>query len=190
MQIIKTKPLADWTCAKDALREMCSGFRGADGLRMDFEVVDPEQMPEAQRRLLVHTQHMTHALHAHHRKPVDLYVMEHLRDGDLYSRKIFLTRANSAHTVELGVVRLDLRYLDPGPRDEILRERTPLGAVLTQHNVLRRIEPRWYIRLGDGSDLLRWFGSRETGEHFGRLGTIYCNGEPAVEVLEIVTGVG
>ena len=37
--------------------------------------------------------------------------------------------------------------------------------------------------------MLSLFGETSDQPMFGRIGTIYCNDEPAIELLEIVTGV-
>jgi hypothetical protein len=37
--------------------------------------------------------------------------------------------------------------------------------------------------------VLKLFGADEPQAVYGRLGTIYCDGEPAIELLEIVTGI-
>ena len=72
-------------------------------------------------------------------------------------------------------------------RNEIVEGKTPLGRVLIQHNMLRRIEPLAYpargARRGDGRA-----GSASTPgtETFGRVGVIYTGDRPAVEVLEIL----
>ena len=87
------------------------------------------------------------------------------------------------------VVRLDLRYMSTKVKTAILNEDIPLGAILTNHNVLRRIEPRWFLRFDESSPVLSWFACQTEGPLYGRLGTIYCNHEPAIEVLEIVTAV-
>ncbi len=189
MSLLKTKPLHLCTTPHEALAEMCVGFNDAGALVVDCEAVKPEEMPAPYRQMLVHEEHMTHALRRFHHKPVDLYVMEAHHENDLYSRKIFLTKANTAYTVEYGLVRLDLRYVEEEVRKEILKQKTPLGAVLTNFNVLRRIEPKWFLRFPQNSTVLNWMGDRDRKATYGRLGTIYCNHEPAVEVLEIVTGV-
>ena len=189
MSILKTKPVVEAASAWESLSEMISGFADHASVLHDFSEVTPERMPEKYRSLLVHDRHMTHALRDHHGCKVDLYVMEKHHVGDLYSRKIFLTRINTVYTVELGLVRLDLRYVAPEVRADIIAAQLPLGAVLTRHNVLRQIQPRWFLHFPASSSVLTWFGSRDKTETYGRLGTIHCNGEPAVEVLEIVTGV-
>jgi hypothetical protein len=188
MSIVKTKPLHDCATAWESISEMCRGFADHDAVRHDFTELPGSEMPEPYRSLLVHNEHMTHALRRHHGCKVDLYIMERHHEGDLYSRKIFLNRLNTAYTVELGLVRLDLRYVAEEVRRDIVAAQLPLGAVLTRHNVLRRIEPKWFLHFPASSSVLKWFGNRDNVETYGRLGTIYCNHEPAVEVLEIVTG--
>ena len=82
---------------------------------------------------------------------------------------------------------LNFRYMSDAVRNEILAKRTPLGAILINHNVHRRIKPRWFMRFAPRGPILNWFG--ETGDQpmYGRIGTIYCDEEPAIELLEIVT---
>jgi hypothetical protein len=62
-----------------------------------------------------------------------------------------------------------------------------LGAVLIKHNVLRRVKPRWFMSFPKDGPVMALFGpSEHVGPAYGRIGTIYCDGEPAIEVMEIV----
>ncbi len=171
----------------EALEELCGAFGGISLTGDCYQPLEPDEMPEPYRRLLVHHAHMTVVLQEYHRSPVNLYVMAQRRDGDWYSRKIFLTRGMHAPAVELGVVRINLAWIAEAAKREILEHRKPLGSVLIEHGVLRRVEPRWYARFPSGSRILRWFGYPQHGPFYGRVGTIYCGGEPAIELLEIAT---
>ena len=180
--------------AHATLMELCSPFV-APGQPFEPEcaVVQPEEIPHPDDQLLVHHEHMTVALERFHGSAVDVHVQEeHLdADGALYTRKIILTPASAPQTpVELGIVRLDLRYMDDAVRDEILRKEMPLGAILIKHNVHRRIKPRFFLRFPAGGPVVRLFGAAAPRAVYGRLGTIYCDGEPAIELLEIVTNTG
>jgi len=73
--------------------------------------------------------------------------------------------------------------------EEIRQKRTPLGAILIAHNVHRRIKPRYFLRVPEGSAVLQVFGAQAAGPVYGRLGTIYCDNEPCIELLEIVVNV-
>ena len=80
-----------------------------------------------------------------------------------------------------------LAYVSKEVRDEIRAKRAPLGDILIRHNVLRRISPRWYFRFPGHTPVAQAFG--ETGgDVYGRVGTIYCNEEPAIDLLEVVMG--
>ena len=179
--------------AHATLMELCAPFV-APGTMFDAEcaVVQPDEIPHPDDQLLVHHEHMTVALQRFHDSPVDVHVQaEHLSaDGGLYTRKIFLTPRNDPQRpVEWGMVRLDFRYMDDAVRDEILQKQLPLGAILIKHNVHRRIKPRFFVRFPPGGPVLGLFGAAETRPVYGRLGTIYCDEEPAIELLEIVTGI-
>jgi hypothetical protein len=184
-----TKPkLSDSPETAAALLELCKPFV-ADGFAPQCAVVQPDEIPFPQDQLLVHHEHMTVVLERHHGEPVHVHVLEEHFDGDLYTRKISLTRGDSDTVVEWGIVRLDFRYMDPDVRAEILRKGMPLGAILIKHDVLRRIKPRWFLRFPPGGPVLGLFGDATAAgarPAYGRVGTIYCNEEPAIELLEIV----
>jgi hypothetical protein len=149
-------------------------------------VVQPDSIPHPQDHLLVHHEHMTVVLQKHHGLPVAVNVLEEHRDGDLYTRKIKLTIAGDL-VVEWGIARLNLRHMPAAVRDEILARQTPLGAILIRHHVHRRVKPRYFLRLPEHSDIIRWFGAPDNIEPvYGRIGTIYCDNEPAIELLETV----
>ena len=189
MKLLRTKPLAECATPQEALSELCAGYDGASDLLIDFDEVGPEQMPQPSRQLLVHQSHMVKTLNQHYGLPVDVHVMERHRDGNLYSRKIFLTLQERSEIVEYGLVRMDLRPMPKKVVESIVAEHAPLGSILIAHNVLRRIQPKWYLRFGIRNPILDWFGCQTSGPLFGRLGTIYCNGEPTIELLEVVTAI-
>ena len=71
-------------------------------------------------------------------------------------------------------------------RAEIESEATPLGRVLIQHNVLRRIETTAFLRAVPGPTMMEWFGLDQPRPCYGRLAYIHCDEQPAIELLEIV----
>lgn len=183
--------LSEWPGAEAALLDLCRPFAAADFVP-ECTIVQPDQIPFPQDQLLVHHQHMTVVLQKHYGTPVDVRVMEEHLDGDIYTRKILLTPGGSEKVVEWGIVKLDFRYMAAAVRDEILAKRLPLGAVLIKHDVLRRVKPRWFLRLPPGGPVLGLFASPAVPDPsfgptaYGRIGTIYCDEEPAIEVVEVV----
>lgn len=149
--------------------------------------ISGDQMPEPYRSLLVHTHHMTVTVERFYGGPVDVRVLETARDGDEYARKILLELRGSKRVVQFGIVQIDLTLLSPPVRDRIVEGKTPLGRVLIEHNVLRYIQPAGYLRVEPCDEMCRWFGLTEPTTTYGRLGVIYTDGKPAIEVLEILT---
>jgi chorismate-pyruvate lyase len=88
--------------------------------------------------------------------------------------------------VQYGIMRVNFRYCSDAVRTEILAARTPLGRILIEHDVLRRIEPTAFLRVVPGKALMKWFGLEQPRPTYGRLAYIHCDGQPAVELLEVV----
>src|SRR5947208_11456864 len=151
-----------------------------------LEEVLVESVPEPYRTLLAHHDHMTVSVEKHHGSPVDVEVLAAKRSGDYYSRKIILHRQSDRRVVLFGIPRLNLRLVDDDVRREILSESKPLGRVLIEHNVLREVQLASLYRITPGPDLCRLFDVQDPLATYGRTAFIYCDGYPAVELLEIV----
>ena len=145
-----------------------------------------DEVPPPYRGLLVHEHHMTVTVEAYHGDLVDVRVLAVHRDEGSYARKILLALQGSGRVVQFGIVRVRLGYCSDAVQKEITAEKTPLGRILIQHNVLRRIEPTAYLRVIPGTAMMRWFGLDRPKATYGRLAYIHCDGQPAIELLEIV----
>lgn len=152
-------------------------------------VVPAEAVPEPYHGLLVHTEHMTVTVEAFYGVSVDVRVLASRRDGDEYARKILLTLRDGRRVVQFGLVRIDLGVCPEAVREAIVAGKTPLGRVLIEHDMLRRIEPVAYLRCRLSGRMADWFGASPGAETFGRLGVIYTGDRPAVEVLEVLAPV-
>ena len=178
--------LSEFATAQEALLDLCEPFTKGGSITADCCEVQPAAMPSAERRLLAHREHMTIVLQDHHGQPVEVQVQEAILDEDQYSRKITLTPGHTNKIVEAGIVRMNFKYMSDAVREAIIVRQRPLGEILIAHDVLRRIEPLWFIRLPIESDVLALFGMITKQPTYGRLATIFCNGEPAIELLETV----
>lgn len=150
-------------------------------------IQDLEEVPQPYRRLLAHNEHMTVKMEEFHDSSVDVQVLATRRDGRHYSRKILLTRQSDGKVVQFGIPRLNLALLSEPVRREIEQEQTPLGRVLINHNVMREVQLVALWRVLPGPDLCRLFRLSQPATTYGRTALIYCDGEPAIELLEIVT---
>jgi chorismate-pyruvate lyase len=143
-------------------------------------------MPEPYRGLLAHTHHMTITVEGHYGTRVDVRVLEAAREGDHYRRRIVLTLHGTDQIVQYGLVRINLSLLDRGVQEAILEQMTPLGRILIEHNVLRRVEPTAFLRVEPGPTLCRHLGLSVAVTLYGRTGVIFCNDQPAIAVLELL----
>jgi hypothetical protein len=168
--------------------ELYGLFPDPDGLPR-AELVRADAVPEPYHGLLVHTHHMTVTVEQFYGRPVDVKVLDTRTDGHDYARKILLTLQGTGRVVQFGIVQLDLDLLSSTVRDEILEQKTPLGRVLIRNNVFRRVQPTAYLRVTPNRAMCGWFGLAEPVTTYGRLGVIFCDGKPAIEVLEVMAPV-
>ena len=168
------------------LYELVSLFYDAPGDLGEFHRVTGEQLPPSFARLLDHHHHMTVTVESIFQQPVDVRVLQAEREGNSYWRKILLLGQRDHRNLQFGIVRLDLDVLADDVRDEIIDGGTPLGRVLVSHNVLREVERLALWRVAMSAELAHFF-QVSGGITYGRTALIYCEGEPAIELLEIVT---
>jgi chorismate-pyruvate lyase len=173
------------TGARDELASLCEGFFDNLAWLSNCELVVADQIPPEIRRMLVHGEHMTATLKRHYQQPVALRVLDHHTDGETYRRKILLTVDEGKRVVEFGIVRMKFAALDDAAREVVLSRETPLGEIFERFDVLTKVEPRGYLRFTSDTPIVQCFGPA-TAAAYGRLGVIHCNGEPAVELLEVV----
>ncbi|MCC9605479.1 hypothetical protein LOC68_22745 [Blastopirellula sp. JC732] len=153
----------------------------------DFTEVSAAETPEPFKELLAHDHHMTVTVERFHQSPVDVQVLQTDTVGAAYSRKILLSKQTDGKVVQFGIVRLHCNHLSAIVEQEIKSERIPVGRVLINHNVLRQVQLTSLWRVVPGEEL-RDLLALEPGEViYGRTALIFCDGEPAVELLEIVT---
>lgn len=167
------------------LETLCNLFPPVDYLAA-CKVIPPEQVPPPYNALLVHEHHMTVTVEKHHGGLVDVRVLDRRLTGDEYARKILLTLQKSGRVVQFGIARVHLHFCSDEVKAEILAAQTPLGRILIEHNVLRRVEPTAFLRVIPGPAMMSWFELTEPTPTYGRLAIIHCDGQPAIEVLEIV----
>lgn len=154
-----------------------------------FQHVSSSEVRTPYTELLSHNRHMTVTVEAFHGDAVDVEVLRSLHRDGTYCREILLKTQRRKLTVQYGIVRLHLHLIAEGPRQEILAEQKPLGRVLIEHEVLREVELLDLWRVGCGPVLAQAFGVPDTTSTYGRTAIIHCDGEPAIELLEIVAPV-
>lgn len=162
-----------------------------------FSRLRDADLPSEARRLLAHDNHMTVTLEESIGGPVDLTVLETRIDDSDYARKIVLTSQADKTPVMFGIVRVNLGKLEPTIRSSIKDAMIPLGRILIESDLLRRVSLVNVYQIVPGSELTQAFSPHaahadfpnskpEPKDFFGRTAIIFLDDQPVVELLEIV----
>ncbi|WP_442505650.1 hypothetical protein SH528x_004447 [Novipirellula sp. SH528] len=167
-----------------------SGLERATRLRSELAVFESvDSVPPPFDQLLDHHKHMTVTVEAFHGQKVDVVVHRTKRLDNWYSREITLVTQQDKKIVQYGIVRLNVDQLSEPVWSRIESETTPLGRVLIDHNVLRQVQLCGLWRVNAGPSLASIMQVENGETLFGRTALIYCDGDPAIELLEIVAPV-
>ena len=173
----------------DELQKLADHFPDGDQLFERVEHIPASTTPEPYKSLLVHDQHMTVTMEQFHHCDVDVSVIVEELQDPLYTREILLTKTGTHAVVLFGLVRFDFTYVTPAVKAEILAKQLPLGRVLIRHNVLRHIDLGAILKIIPGPALQQHLQLKDASPVYGRMATIFCNGRPAVDLLEVAAPV-
>ena len=152
--------------------------------------VDPKEMPEAVRGLLVHSGDMTSRLESFHKNAISLKVCQTLGPSDheegAYSREVMLINSSSGEAVEYGAIEIFLDVFTPALRALIIEGRVPLGGLLNRHGVRYKSEPQAYFRV-KGTHLSALLGVSVEEVLFGRCNVLHTeSGELLARIVEVL----
>lgn len=151
-----------------------------------FHDAEESTIPSDANTLLNHCEHMTVTIEDFHGSEVDVKVLQEKELQTHYTRKILLTRKSDGHVVQFGIVRLDMSVLPEVVQQKIRQRKIPLGRILISHDVMRAVKLDKLFRIEAGQELASHFGIQRGESVYGRTAWMYCNGEPAIELLEVV----
>eukprot|EP00053_Salpingoeca_punica_P017522 m.168970 g.168970 ORF g.168970 m.168970 type:complete len:274 (-) comp17229_c1_seq3:3769-4590(-) len=179
-----------------------------DELVQRCERVSADDVPEPSRRLLAHHTHMTMTMEAHHACAMQLQVIRTVAKPELYVRQVLLRRSSDGRAAMFGIARVHLEAFPESAQRDILAQKIPLGHIMQQHAVKRRVELRDLYLLVPGPALSQWLYESESDKLlqqqeeqqqqvnnsssscssvvYGRTAMIHCNDQPGIELLEVV----
>jgi chorismate-pyruvate lyase len=146
-----------------------------------------DQVPAPYDKLLDHDQHMTVTVEAFHKEPVNVSVHRHNQHDNYYSREITLVTRQSKRIVQYGIVRLSMSAFDEPVWQKIESQQIPLGRVLIENNVMRHVQLQQLWEIKAGPCLAEKMHAVIGQTFYGRTALIYCDGNPTIELLEIVS---
>ena len=154
---------------------------------IEAALIVPDDIPQPQRRLLVHHRDMTSTLHRHYQEPIALRVLERKLSGDWYYRHIVLQTGQSGRPIEYGAIRIDLPLLSEAAREEVLTAQTPLGSILNAHHLAYRCCPGAFFRIRPNELMHRVLQLQSPRWLYGRCNCLSDNESRTIaEVIEIL----
>jgi hypothetical protein len=152
-----------------------------------IDTVNPEQVPQPYRSLLVHSNDMTPTLSAFHAKIIHLRVLSRQYRDDFYFREVVLLTDGTEEPVEFGAIRINLALCAPAVRKQILDERVPLGHLLRVHAVAHSSRPKAFFKTQADGLMCQALGLSQPELLYGRRNTLLDSvGRPLAEVVEIL----
>jgi hypothetical protein len=151
------------------------------------ELIDPSQIPEPFRRMLVHKSDMTSTLEKYHGEPLELLVLDRaIRDGFLF-RHIVLAGRETGQPVEYGAIRIALTALGEEARREVIECRIPLGRILVSHGVTHVSCPGGFFQVHSNALMNRVLKLDGPRWLYGRCNCLSdASGRVLAEVVEIL----
>ena len=171
----------------DALYPL-SFMRAARNLpALTYEKIEPMDMPEPYRSLLVHEGDMTSRLEAHHECLIKVSRLRSSNNGKLYFREVMLQTEVDEKPTEYGAIEVNLHSLPEEIRPLVIQARQPLGGILNDHRIPYSSAPRAFLKVVPDGPIVEAFGTVEADYLYGRSNVISgYNGDVIAQIVEIL----
>ncbi len=149
------------------------------------EPVEPDEIPEPQRSLLVHERDMTGTLEDFRGRAPRLRLIRVQRTGDWLHRRVVLLVGDEP--VEFGSIRIHVSLFEGHALSEVLEGRLPLGGILRAHSIPYVCRPHNYFRRQSDALTEEAFALGRDAVLYGRFVSLERpDGEILAEVVEIL----
>jgi chorismate-pyruvate lyase len=162
-------------------------FYGIGSVRPRVTFVEPENLAEQERALLVHDTDMTPRLRDFHACEIDLDVAARARIGNYLVRASVLHRRKDGKPVEFGAIGIHLDALPEEAQKLTLEGLVPFGAILERVQVPHSSHPRGYFRISVDSRLAELLGATAGQVLYGRCNELRTgHGRVLADVVEVL----
>jgi chorismate-pyruvate lyase len=166
-------------------------FYGIGSVRPRVTFVEPQELAEQERGLLVHEMDMTPRLRKFHASEIDLDVAARARIGNYLVRASVLHRHNDGMPVEFGAIGIHLDILPEEAQELVLEGKVPFGAILERYQVPHSSHPRGYFRISVDQRLADLLGATSGQMLFGRCNELrHGSGRVLADVVEVLPRMG
>lgn len=149
--------------------------------------VEPDEMPEPYRSLLVHKNDMTPTLRSFYKDTIHIRVLErHIFENE-YFRQVVLLLNGTERPIEFGAIKIVLDLFPDAAREEILQEKRPLGHILQEHQIPHSSRPSSFLTVASDDLINRVLKLNGTQSLYGRRNTLVDPWDrPLAEIVEIL----
>ncbi|MCB1076851.1 MAG: hypothetical protein KDM64_03390 [Verrucomicrobiae bacterium] len=153
----------------------------------DFRFISGKEVPYPYRSLLVHENDMTPTLAAFHHSKLYLEVHERVLSDDYLLRLVTLHAAASDLPVEFGAIGIHLSSLPQEVRSLVVEGRSPLGAILGEHQVPHHGSPAAFFSVPADDMMCRTLRQPADAVLYGRCNQLVDDDGIAIaDIVEIL----
>ncbi|MFN8006395.1 MAG: hypothetical protein U0V70_05110 [Terriglobia bacterium] len=149
--------------------------------------IEPAQLPEPYRTLLVHESDMTRTLEKHHGQPLRLRLLKRQLQGDEYMRQVLLVTEHGKKVVEFGAIKIHLQYFPSAARILVLQGKLPLGGILNEAKITYLSQPIAYLQVTPDFIIQRALGLKDSTPLYGRRNVLIdASQQILADILELL----
>lgn len=166
-----------------------SMMRRASGLpSLEYNVIEPDDLPGPYRQLLAHDGDMTSRLENAYQSMIQVRPLHSSNDGKNYFREVILeTIESSPRPVEYGAIEIQLTQLPEVAREAVIAGEKPLGGILNQGRIYYACSLRGFFQINPDQSILKALGIKGSPSLFGRSNRIENRiGETIAQIVEIL----
>jgi len=166
-----------------------SMMRRTRGLpRLDYQVIEAQELPGPYRQLLAHEGDMTSRLESTYRLSIRVRKLHSSNDGKNYFREVILeTFETQPRPVEYGAIEIQLAQLPETARQLIIAGEVPLGAVLNNGRIPYTCSLRGFFKVIPDDSIKDAFARDLPGTLYGRSNRIERGaGQTIAQIVEIL----
>ncbi|MFN7139789.1 MAG: hypothetical protein ACK4UN_10660, partial [Limisphaerales bacterium] len=149
--------------------------------------IDPPDMPQPYRSLLVHKNDMTPTLRDFYKDTIHIRVLgRHVFENE-YFREVVLLLNGTEKPIEFGAIKIVLDLFPDAARREILEEKRPLGHILQEHKIPHFSRPHSFLTVASDDFINSALKLQGTHSLYGRRNTLVDPWDrPLAEIVEIL----
>jgi chorismate-pyruvate lyase len=165
-----------------------SEFYAASGLPLPaVSPVQPPEMAEPYRRLLIHERDMTPTLEAAYGQTIGLRVIKYELRGQTFFRHVLLVLEETGTVVEMGAIAIHLERFPEEARQLVLERKKPLGTILRVQRLAHHCRPAAYFQVSADAQMAEALGTGAGARLYGRQNVLWdSSGHELAQVVEIL----